>query len=198
MATSLPGARYYEVQYSTDRRAWSVYTRERDISWGDWINHHGSIQFGPYLYVLPNGQTYFYRVRVLDAQQNAISGWSNVISGTVERWNKAPVFDAIPLVTAMPGDLLLIDVDATDPEGGHLVIEASGVPGGAVFRRADVVPAPVDGTGSAHGQFFWVPEATDTGTHFVWFTARDDFGAETTAMLQIVVCDPNLGVCGFF
>jgi hypothetical protein len=196
--TALAGARYYEIQHSTDRQAWTVYTRDRDVSYGGWINHHGSLQYGSYLYALPPGQTYFYRVRVLDAAHGTLSGWSNVISGTVERWNKPPVFEMIPTVTAQPGDLLLIDVTATDPEGRHLVITAADLPSGSVFRRKDVVPAPVDGMGSAEGQFFWVPEDTDKGTYFVWLTARDEFGGESTAMLQIVVCDPNLGSCGFF
>ena len=56
----------------------------------------------------------------------------------------------------------------------------------------------MNGTGTAHGRFIWGPEASDTGTRFVSFTARDEFGGGTTAVLQIIVCDPTLGVCGFF
>jgi hypothetical protein len=198
MATTLPGARYYEVQYSTDRNTWTVYTRERDISWGGWINHHGSVQFGPYLYALPTGQGYSYRVRVLDASQAAISGWSNVLSGTVARWNQAPTIDVIPTATVRAGELLVVDVRATDPEQRRVEIRSATLPNGSGFYRPDRGDGPVEGVGSAHGEFIWGPEDVDTGTHFVWFTARDEFGGESQALLQIVVCERNGNVCGFF
>lgn len=89
--TALAGAAYYEIEYSVDGERWSLYRRDREVSYGGWVNHHGDVQLGDFTYALPSGQTYLYRVRVRDHAQNPISGWSNVIRGTVERYGPAPV-----------------------------------------------------------------------------------------------------------
>jgi hypothetical protein len=89
--TSLPGARFYEVHYSLDRREWLVYDRDRDIVHGGYENHIGNIVFEGGQYNLPSGQTYSYRVRVLDANHIPLSPWSNILSATVATYGAAPV-----------------------------------------------------------------------------------------------------------
>lgn len=83
---------YYEVQYTTDLELhpdkWITYQSKRPVSHGSWINHHGDIRFRNYVHCLPSEQTYFYRVRALDASNKAITGWSNVVSGTMGTYGK--------------------------------------------------------------------------------------------------------------
>jgi hypothetical protein len=83
-----PQAAYYEIQFSEDGGAsWQVYSKTRDISYGGWINHHGSLGCGyGFGHCLKRNQAYSYRVRVLDVDQQPLSSWSNVVAATSLEW----------------------------------------------------------------------------------------------------------------
>jgi hypothetical protein len=81
-------ARYYEVAYSEDGgETFKPYNTRRDIKYGGWINHLGSLDCGHnYTLCLKRNQTYHYQVRVLKEDGSPLTGWSNVISAQAPDW----------------------------------------------------------------------------------------------------------------
>ena len=76
---------------------------------------------------------------------------------TVAARNCAPILDPIGNKSAIVGELLTFQVAATNPEGGSVTIEATGLPDGATFDGA--------------GTFAWRPGSTQAGSHQVTFAA---------------------------
>ena len=83
-----PQATYYEIQFSEDGGStWQVYSRNRDINYGVWMNHHSNFKCGfGFERCLNRRQEYTYRVRVLDSAQNPVTGWSNTLTTTSFDW----------------------------------------------------------------------------------------------------------------
>jgi murein DD-endopeptidase MepM/ murein hydrolase activator NlpD len=83
-----PQAVDYEIQFSEDSGStWQVYSRTRDVSFGGWMNHHSNFKCGfGFERCLKRSQKYSYRLRVLDKDQNPITGWSNILTTTSFEW----------------------------------------------------------------------------------------------------------------
>jgi hypothetical protein len=83
-----PQAAFYEIQFMKEGETdWQVYTTNRDISHGGWINHHGSANCGHgFQYCLDRVKQYSYRVRVLNAAKAPITDWSNILSTWSMDW----------------------------------------------------------------------------------------------------------------
>ncbi|HEY5998155.1 MAG TPA: carboxypeptidase regulatory-like domain-containing protein [bacterium] len=70
----------------------------------------------------------------------------------------APVLDPIGNRTVIVGETLTLHITASNPEGGALVLDATGLPPGATFNPADAT-------------FSWTPGATQRGVYTVTFAA---------------------------
>src|SRR3990170_4147598 len=92
--STLPGTASYEFQYSIDQVNRATCNQdlpnpecEVDLRNHE-INHHGHLALPGYTHSLPSGQTYYYRIRPLDAAGKELSGWSPVVSGKAYNyWN---------------------------------------------------------------------------------------------------------------
>jgi hypothetical protein len=86
--TRHPEAAYYEIRYTEDgARTWHTYNSRRDISYGGWINHHGTLDCGHnFKLCLQRRQSYHYQVRVLDIDGNPLTDWSDMIGMTAPDW----------------------------------------------------------------------------------------------------------------
>jgi hypothetical protein len=101
--------------------------------------------------------------------------------------NQPPILEPVPDRVLAPGESLVLEVRATDPDGPPpLVLGASPLPMGASF--ADL--------GGGRGEFRWTPSAgqSDAGTWAVTFTAGDGDGglsADLTRLLSRLATTPT-------
>jgi hypothetical protein len=118
-----PDAKYYEIQFSEDGGAtWQVYTDQRDISYGGWINHHGNLHCGfGFGRCLKRNQIYSYRVRVLDGAKNPLTDWSNVVSATSMEWPAHVEIGATPPDPQVPSHSV-VTLDLVNTYGSDLQI----------------------------------------------------------------------------
>jgi hypothetical protein len=84
--TTAVEAKYYEIQFKEGGKDWQVYQDTRRTFYGGWVNHHGGVRSGSYLFALPSNTTYSYRLRALDEFQNPLTDWSSVVSGKSPAW----------------------------------------------------------------------------------------------------------------
>ena len=112
---------------------------------------------------------------------------------TVGSSNRPPVLGTIGNRTGEAGMPLTIDVSATDPDGGALVLTAMTLPSGAVFTDNR------NGT----GRLAWTPTASQLGNHNVTFRVTDagtpaasDSEAVTLTIGGTVNAPPVLGAIG--
>jgi len=111
--------------------------------------------------------------------------------------NRAEAQPSSPPVVAAPptvagyyeGDFVKFDVSATDPDGDHVALSASGAVftfpiNPATFNDNDSTAAPFTGT------FRWTPDSTQAGTYSVEFTGDDGLGGIDTVRTNVVICDP--------
>jgi hypothetical protein len=85
--------------------------------------------------------------------------------------------------TVDEGQLLSFTVTATDADGDHVTLTASGVPSGATFTD----------NGNNTGTFSWMPGSTQSGTYSVTFAGDDGNGGTGTATTVITVNDVTGG-----
>ncbi len=103
---------------------------------------------------------------------------SEVVQITVNHINLPPVLDSIGSHTVIEGDTLEFRVHASDPDLDSLTLDALDVPVNAVF---------VD-SGNGAGSFFFTPDFTQSGTHFVTFISSDSSLADSE-VVQITVVE---------
>ena len=87
---------------------------------------------------------------------------SETITLTVNNANQAPTLNPIGNQSVDEGSSLSFTVSASDPDGDAVVLSAAGLPPGASFDAAT-------------GNFAWAPNAGQSGTYFVTFSASDGF-----------------------
>lgn len=90
-----------------------------------------------------------------------------------------PVVTGLDPVTVDELAPLSVDMSATDPLGGNVVLSASNLPGNAVFTP-----------NGATGKLTWTPTYTDAGSYTVKITATPD-DASRTATFDLVVTVKN-------
>jgi hypothetical protein len=86
-------------------------------------------------------------------------------------------------LTVNVGQTLQFTVEAVDPDGDDVTLNAIGVPAGATFNP----PLPVTGPGSVSSEFNWTPTAGQVGTHIVVLTAIDQFGQFVQCPVTLIV-----------
>jgi hypothetical protein len=168
-----PDAEYYEIQFSEDGgTTWQVYTDQRDISYGGWINHHGNLNCRHgFNRCLESLQQYSYRVRVLDNAKNPLTDWSNVVSATSMEWPAHVEITATPAGPQYPSNSV-VTMDLVNTYGSGLQIEWEMYPQGqAQFSILDNT--------CQNGSFFGHAKVQQCNLR-IWFTSvtdRSDDGA---------------------
>jgi hypothetical protein len=97
---------------------------------------------------------------------------------TVKNTNRPPKFADFSDVTAVAGQAISFNVNATDDDKedeGKLKITASNLPKGAKFKGTT---------------FEWTPTTKQTGNYDVTFTVTDKSGAKETKTIKITVSEP--------
>ncbi len=97
---------------------------------------------------------------------------------TVKNVNRPPKFADLSDVTAVAGQAISFNVNATDEDKedeGKLKITASNLPKGAKFKGTT---------------FEWTPTTKQTGNYDVTFTVTDKSGAKETKTIKITVNEP--------
>ena len=97
---------------------------------------------------------------------------------TVKNTNRPPKFVDLSDVTAVAGQAISFNVNATDDDKedeGKLKITASNLPKGAKFKGTT---------------FEWTPTTKQTGNYDVTFTVTDKSGAKETKTIKITVSEP--------
>jgi hypothetical protein len=103
------------------------------------------------------------------SSQDRTEGFNRFLQGDlayfcpVAQANQPPVLDPIGGRSVSEDGMLAIHVTASDPDGGPLALEASGLPTGAVF---------VDNRNGT-GDFAWMPGFDQAGNHSVTFRVTD-------------------------
>jgi hypothetical protein len=97
--------------------------------------------------------------------------------------NSAPVVTAPDTRTVNEGDALSFNVSASDVNGDHVTLSATGVPSGATFND----------NGDNTGTFSWTPGSTQSGTYVVTFAGDDGHGGTATDATTITVLDVGGG-----
>jgi hypothetical protein len=93
--------------------------------------------------------------------------------------NTPPDVTAPSTLTVNEGVNLTFTVNATDANGDHVTLTASGVPSGATFTD----------NGDNTGTFSWTPGSTQAGVYNVTFTGDDGHGGTDAATTNITVND---------
>ncbi|HKZ54849.1 MAG TPA: S-layer homology domain-containing protein [Anaerolineales bacterium] len=185
-------ARGYLVQYSTDGKTWvdcNQSTQECVVDANNGlIDHHGSVTTGPFSRALPSGQIYYYKLAAVDGSGNQT--WSNVISGTVEKWNQPPQITFDPPSPVVSPDFVSVEVTASDPNGDKPTLRMlDGAPDGARFELIDTGSSPI-----AKGMFTFSSDYQ--GQYTAWFQATDPQSLSSDPHpLTIVICQNE--PCGF-
>jgi hypothetical protein len=97
----------------------------------------------------------------------------------VRNVNRPPALDAPPAVAAVEGGRLLVEVSASDPDGGVVTLAASPLPEGAAFHDRE------DNTGF----LTWVPAFGQAGVYAVEVTATDPFAARVSSIVEVAVAE---------
>ncbi len=92
---------------------------------------------------------------------------------TVEKTNRAPEFPEFETVNVAENDTLILDISAFDPDDDFLTY-FDNVSFGAI----------------SDDTFTWIPNFTDSGTHYVEFTVSDGYLVDS-AIVTIVVANTN-------
>ncbi|MBI5867791.1 MAG: T9SS type A sorting domain-containing protein [candidate division Zixibacteria bacterium] len=123
------------------------------------------------------------------AQISGLLIWRPVlINGTITittgGGNNPPSITSCPApVTVSAGQLVQFAVPATDPDGNTVSLLATNLPTGASFSPSN----PVVGTGSATGNFSWVPTSSQTGNFTVSFQATDQPGGLSSGFCNVTI-----------
>jgi hypothetical protein len=96
--------------------------------------------------------------------------------------NSPPSFLPIGDHVVSENGLLTLDIVASDPDGDLLILEAAGLPTGALFEDL----------GSGLGRFVWMPSFDQGGTYAVTFKVTDDGSPPESAMEQINISVGNV------
>jgi len=104
---------------------------------------------------------------------------------TVSDVNYDPVVTAPPMVPGAENSLVTFGVSATDANGDHVSLSASGT----VFSGLN--PATFTDNGDNTGTFTWTPDFTQAGTYPVVFTGNDGNGGIGTANTDVVIANTN-------
>jgi hypothetical protein len=92
---------------------------------------------------------------------------------------QAPVWVGIPDTSVTEGDTLILEVNATDPDGIPAVLSAIGLPSNSSFTDNE------DGTGT----FSYTPNFVQAGTSWVSFIATDLSSLADTEQVQVAVIE---------
>ncbi|HEX7076787.1 MAG TPA: Ig-like domain-containing protein [Candidatus Eisenbacteria bacterium] len=111
---------------------------------------------------------------------NALSGSATTMI-TVTGVNHDPIVTAPASETTDEGVLLAFGVSATDADGDHVTLTATGVPSGAGFTD----------NGDDTGSFSWTPGFTQAGSYSVTFHGSDGKGGSGSATTGITVNNVN-------
>ena len=83
---------------------------------------------------------------------------------TIATANQAPIIKTLPIQHAIENQLFQLLVTAVDPNGNNLTLTVSNLP-----SRSNFIDNR-DGTGN----FTWIPNSTDIGSHILRFVVQDD------------------------
>jgi hypothetical protein len=86
-------------------------------------------------------------------------------------------------VSVSAGQLVQFSVNATDPDGDNLSLQATNLPSGGSFSPSN----PVVGSSSVTGTFSWVPSISQTGNFTVSFRATDSPGGLTSSFCNVAI-----------
>jgi PKD repeat protein len=114
------------------------------------------------------------------AASNALNGSATTVI-TVTNFNNAPVVTAPESQSTDEGVNLAFGVSATDADGDHVTLSASGLPFGATFSD----------NGDNTGSFSWTPSFTQAGGFSVTFNGNDGNGGTGSATTSITVNNVN-------
>jgi hypothetical protein len=137
----------------------------------------GTIEWTP-----TNGDTGTYAIDV-----TATDGFGNTATATIDvtvHANAAPTINPVADQTLTEGDLLTVNVTASDPDGPAppVLAQSSNLPGAVA-----VLVDNGDGTGS----LTWQSVVGDVGTFAVTLTATDGFGHEGSVVFSVSVDPAN-------
>jgi hypothetical protein len=121
----------------------------------------------------PGGTSPLTLSGVLVADISGQSVETNIVSGAVAV-NRAPQLDSIGARSTDEGEMLTINVTATDPDGNPLVYSAAGLPSGAGFD-----------TGTR--TFSWTPRYDQAGAYSVRFEVSDGASTDSEDIVITVV-----------
>ncbi len=130
----------------------------------------GSVS-GTFNWTPSSSQTGDYTVRFqANDDQSAFSGFMSVTIQVTEDGG-APIISPLSSpINTKQGNLVEFSVQATDPDGDFLTLEATNLPAGAEFTPSN----PVSGTASVSGLFQWSPSFSQSGTYNIQFQAVDE------------------------
>ena len=106
---------------------------------------------------------------------------ATVLVITVNNVNQPPVVTAPATQSVNEGSHLSYSVSATDPDGNHVALSASGLPLAASFTDQ----------GNNTGTFDWTPGFGQVGTYTVTIAGNDGLGGVATAATAILVSNVN-------
>ncbi|MFH1571338.1 MAG: choice-of-anchor D domain-containing protein, partial [Gemmatimonadota bacterium] len=88
--------------------------------------------------------------------------------------NRDPVLEPVGDLVVAVGETLVIDLQATDPDGDAIELTAVGLPGAEL----------------AGSRLTWTPGPGDVGQHLVAVRARDEYGTGVSTTIQLQVTGP--------
>ena len=97
--------------------------------------------------------------------------------------NHAPDVTAPATLSVNEGVMVSFTATATDADGDHVTLTASGVPSGAVFTDL----------GNNTATLVWTPSLTASGTYTITVTGNDGHGGTDTAVTTLTVLDVGGG-----
>lgn len=97
--------------------------------------------------------------------------------------NHPPVLSVPATLSLNEGATASFTVSATDLDGDHVTLSASGLPSGATFTD----------NGNNTASFSWIPSSTQSGTYTVTFTGNDGHGGVTSTTTVFTVIDVGGG-----
>ncbi len=104
---------------------------------------------------------------------------SEIVAIVVTNVNRPPVLAGIGSQTVAEGSVLDVNLTASDPDGGALVLSAVDIPENAVF---------VD-NGDDSGDFSFMPGFLQAGEYDVWFRVFDESLAGDSELVHLTVTD---------
>ena len=105
-------------------------------------------------------------------------GWEPAAACASDCPNSPPTVQAPARVQGQEGAPVLVEVHASDPDGGAVALEAEGLPEGASFDHAAAT-------------LRWTPTHRQAGEHTVRFVARDPHGASASTQTVLDIADVN-------